>query len=41
MIKSGRMRWVAHVARMGEMVGKPEVKIAFGNLDAGGRSGGT
>jgi hypothetical protein len=38
-IKSGRMRWVGHVARLGEMrsvykilVGKPEGKSPFGRL---------
>jgi hypothetical protein len=44
MIKSGRMRWTGHVARMGVkrsayriLVGKPIGKRPLGNLDIGGR----
>jgi hypothetical protein len=43
MIKSRRMRWAGHVARMGEkrntyriLVGKPEGKRPLGRLDVGG-----
>jgi hypothetical protein len=42
-IKSMRMRWAGHVARMGEkrnayrlLVGKPEGKRPLGNQDVGG-----
>jgi hypothetical protein len=44
MIKSRRMRWAGHVARMREMrnaytllVGKPEGKLRLGNLGVNGR----
>jgi len=43
-VKSRRMRWVGHVARMGEgrglhrvLVGKPEGKRPLGDLDVDGR----
>jgi hypothetical protein len=43
MIKSGRMRWAGHVARMGAkrnayriFVGKPEGKIHWEDQDVGG-----
>jgi len=43
-VKSGRMRWAGHVARMGEgrgvhrvLVGKPEGKNHWGDLDVDGR----
>jgi hypothetical protein len=43
-IKSMRMRWAGHVARMGEgrgvyrvLVGRPEVKRPLGRLGVGGR----
>jgi hypothetical protein len=42
-MKSRRMRWARHVARMGEnrnayrlLVGKPEGKIPLGRQDVGG-----
>jgi hypothetical protein len=44
MIKSRRMRWMGHLARMGEkrnayriLVGKPEGKRPLGRLDVGDR----
>ena len=44
-VKSRRMRWAGHVARMGEgrgvqrvLVGKPEGKSHWGDPDADGRT---
>jgi len=44
MVKSRRMRWAGHVARMGEgrgvnrvLVGKPEERGQWGDPDANGR----